>query len=233
MGVGLVVTVTAINIGVYRLAGVLWRYRLCDLGDGVAGFLAAMVGWDFAYYWHHRAEHRIRLLWAEHENHHPSRQFNFTTALRQPWLPVAGLLFYPPLALLGVRPDLIMIALGLNLIYQFWVHTEAIDRLPAWFEYIFNTPSHHRVHHGKNPRYLDKNYAGILILWDRLFGSFQVEDEPVVYGLTKDIDSYSPLYIAFHEYVATLRDVLRATTLRDRLGYLFRGPEWRPRGDAR
>jgi sterol desaturase/sphingolipid hydroxylase (fatty acid hydroxylase superfamily) len=131
---------------------------------------------------------------------------------------------FPPLALLGVRPEQILLAEGINLIYQFWVHTEAVDRLPAFVEAIFNTPSHHRVHHGKNPRYLDKNYGGILIVWDRLFRTFEPEGERVVYGITKDLSSYNPFVIAFHEYAAIARDVRRAGSVREALGLVFGRP---------
>jgi len=228
MGIGSLVTVTAINAGVFALATWLWAHRFVDLGHGVLGWTVAMVGWDFAYYWQHRVEHENRLLWASHVNHHSSRHYNLSTALRQPWTPFSSLLFYPPLALLGVAPWMVMFAGGLNLIYQYWVHTEVIDKLPRWLEAVFNTPSHHRVHHGANPEYLDKNYGGILIVWDRLFRSFEPERARVVYGLTKNITSYNPFVIAFHEYVAIGRDVLAARRWRDRIGILWHGPGWRP-----
>jgi sterol desaturase/sphingolipid hydroxylase (fatty acid hydroxylase superfamily) len=228
MGVGSVFFVSIINIGIFTLATVLWEHRVLDLGQGALGWAVALIGWDFSYYWFHRSEHRIRILWACHVNHHSSEYYNLSTALRQPWTPVAGLFFYPGWALLGVAPWMIMVSGGLNLIYQYWIHTEAIDRMPRWFEAVFNTPSHHRVHHGSNPEYLDKNYGGILILWDRLFGTFTAERGPVVYGLTRNIDSTSLWTIAFHEYAAIGRDLLRARGARTRFGILLRGPEWRP-----
>lgn len=227
LGLGSLLFVTLINLAIYQLAGLLFAHRICDLGHGALGYLVALVGWDLLYYWHHRAEHRVRVLWACHVSHHSSRYFNLSTALRQPWTPVAGLLFYPWLALLGIQPAMIMISAGINLIYQYWVHTEIIGRLPRVVEAVFNTPSHHRVHHGMNPQYLDKNYGGILIVWDRLFGTFEPEGERVTYGLTKNISRYSPIYIAFHEYVAVLGDVWRARRLRDKLAYLLRAPGWR------
>ncbi|MFO0555228.1 MAG: sterol desaturase family protein [Polyangiaceae bacterium] len=228
MGIGSVVFVTLINGTVYVLAERLFQYRIIDLGSGPVGWAAALVGWDFAYYWHHRFEHEIRLFWACHVNHHSSRFFNLSTALRQPWTPVLGIVLYPPLALVGVRPWLILFSGGLNLIYQYWVHTEAIGKLPRPFELVFNTPSHHRVHHGKNPQYLDKNYGGVLIVWDRLFGSFEEERERVVYGLTKDIDTYNPFRIAFHEYAALGRDVRAARSIGEALRIVFKGPGYRP-----
>ncbi len=228
MGVGSILFVTLINAAIFLIATALFPHRIVDVGDGALGWAVAMIGWDFAYYWHHRLEHEIRLFWACHVNHHSSRYYNLSTALRQPWTPFLGIVLYPPLALVGVRPAMIMIAGGLNLIYQFWVHTEAVQKLPRVVELVLNTPSHHRVHHGKNPQYLDKNYGGILIVWDRLFGSFEEERERVIYGLTHDIETYNPLRIAFHEYAAIARDVGRSRSVGEALGRIFRGPGWSP-----
>lgn len=229
IGMGLVslATVFVINLAVYAIAHGLFAYRFFDLGEGLLGWTVALIGWDFSYYWHHRVEHENRLLWACHVNHHSSRYYNLSTALRQPWTPFAHLVFFPVWALVGVAPWMIMVSGGLNLIYQYWIHTEAVDRMPRWFEYIFNTPSHHRVHHGANPEYLDKNYAGILIVWDRLFGTFVEERARVVYGLTKNIDTYKLLDIAFHEYVAIARDLRATHGLKNRLAILWHGPGWR------
>ncbi len=228
MGVGSALPVFLLNLGVFAIATWLWQFRLFDLGTGWLAWTVAIVGWDLSYYWQHRVEHEVRILWACHVNHHSSRKYNLSTALRQPWTPWTHLLFYPVWALVGVRPWMIVVAEGIDLIYQFWVHTEAIGKLPRWFEAVFNTPSHHRVHHGSNRRYLDRNYGGILIVWDRMFGTFQAEDEPVVYGLTKNIETYNPLRIAFHEYAAIGRDLRATRRWRDRLGILLRGPGWQP-----
>jgi sterol desaturase/sphingolipid hydroxylase (fatty acid hydroxylase superfamily) len=228
LGVASLVFVGLINLGIFTIAERLWTHRAWDLGQGILGWTAAIVGWDFSYYWYHRVEHENRLLWACHVNHHSSRYYNLSTALRQPWTPVAGMIFYPAWALLGVAPWMIMVSGGMNLVYQYWVHTEAIDRAPRWFEAVFNAPSHHRVHHGANPEYLDRNYAGIFIVWDRLFGTFAPERAPVVYGLTKNIESFSLLTIAFHEYAVLARDVWRARGLRERVGIVVHGPAWRP-----
>ncbi|MGW5036223.1 sterol desaturase family protein [Streptomyces nigra] len=183
---------------------------------------------DLAYYAFHRAHHRVRLLWASHVVHHSSVRFNLSTALRQSWTPMSGLPFWMPLALLGVPPWMILLQQSISLIYQFFLHTERVDRLWRPIEFVFNTPSHHRVHHGSNNVYLDRNYGGILIIWDRLFGTFQPEGERVVYGLTKNIDTYNPLRVAFHEYTATWHDVRTATRWRDRAGYAFGPPGWAP-----
>jgi sterol desaturase/sphingolipid hydroxylase (fatty acid hydroxylase superfamily) len=230
MGLGSLVTINLLMAMVgWAFAVFLWRHRVADLGTGWAGWAAALVGWDFIYYWDHRISHESRFFWASHVNHHSSRAYNFSTALRQPWTAFQTALMVAPLAWVGVRPDLIVMAGAINLVYQFWIHTEVIGKLGP-LEWLFNTPSHHRVHHGSNLRYLDRNYGGILIVWDRLFGTFQVEAEPVVYGLTKNIESYNLWTIAFHEWAALGRDVWRARTLSDRLNYLWRGPGWQPAG---
>ena len=197
-----------------------------DLGGGPLAWLAAIVGWDLIYYWNHRLMHEVRWMWAIHVPHHSSERYNLSTALRQPVADVLGAFVpYGLLARLGVRPGLIEQARGVNLIYQYWIHTDAI-RTIGWGEEVLNTPSHHRVHHGSNPKYLDRNHGSILILWDRLFGTFQREEEPVVYGLTKNIETYNPVTIATHELRDILRDVSHSTSWRDRLSFVLRGPGW-------
>jgi sterol desaturase/sphingolipid hydroxylase (fatty acid hydroxylase superfamily) len=203
------------------------------LGHGPFAWVFALLADDFQYYWFHRTHHEIRVLWAAHVTHHSSQRYNLGTAVRQSWIPMTSLPFQAPLALLGIDPLMIVTVHGINLIYQFWIHTETIDRLPAPIEAVFNTPSHHRVHHASNPIYLDRNYAGILIIWDRLFGTFEPETEKPIYGLTKNISSYNPLYIAYHEAIAVFRDALRPNPLRVRLGYLLNPPGWSPDGSTR
>jgi sterol desaturase/sphingolipid hydroxylase (fatty acid hydroxylase superfamily) len=234
-------TATSLSLGVGSLiAGAAWKtlaaglyvkaheHALLDLGDGPWVFAAALIAVDFAYYWFHRLHHEVRVLWASHVPHHSSQRYNLSTALRQSWTPFTGLPFYLPLALF-FSPVQIATAYGINLLYQFWIHTELIGRLGP-LEWAFNTPSHHRVHHGANVQYLDRNYAGILIVWDRWFGSFEPEVERVRYGLTKNIQSWNPVYAAFHEFVAVFRDALRASSLRDALGFLLQPPGWQPNG---
>ena len=210
--------------------GRMWRRRvLPDLGNGLLANVAAILGWDFVYYWNHRFMHESRWLWAVHVVHHSSERYNLSTALRQPVADEFGVFVpYSLLALLGIRPDVITTARGVNLIYQFWIHTEAIGKLGK-IEATLNTPSHHRVHHGSNARYLDRNYGSILISWDRLFGSFEPESEQVVYGLTKNIKSFNPWRVATHEYAEILRDVARSDNWRDRLSFVLRGPGWAAR----
>jgi sterol desaturase/sphingolipid hydroxylase (fatty acid hydroxylase superfamily) len=204
-----------------------WRRRfLPDLGTGPLAVAGAIAGWDFVYYWNHRFMHESRYMWAVHVVHHSSERYNLSTALRQPVADVFGTSVpYGTLCLLGVQPGLITTARGVNLLYQFWIHTETIGRLgPS--EAVLNTPSHHRVHHGVNRQYIDRNHGSILIVWDRLFGTFEPEDERVVYGLTKNINTFNPGRIAAHEYAEMLRDVARSTSWRERLSYVVRGPGW-------
>jgi sterol desaturase/sphingolipid hydroxylase (fatty acid hydroxylase superfamily) len=210
----------AVYVGLYELtplrmpADEWWTYALLFLAE------------ELAHYWWHRAHHEVRVFWASHVVHHSSEHYNFSTAVRQPWTPMTGLPFWAPLALLGFAPWMIFLQIAISQIYQFWVHTERVRKLPGWFEFFFNTPSHHRVHHGANEVYLDRNYGGILIIWDRIFGTYQDETERARYGLTKNIGTYRPTRVAFHEFAALVRDVRAASSWRDRLGYVFRGPGW-------
>jgi sterol desaturase/sphingolipid hydroxylase (fatty acid hydroxylase superfamily) len=184
---------------------------------------------DFTYYGFHRLNHEIRFLWAGHVNHHSSQYMNLGTALRQGvGERIYKLAFWLWLPLLGFDPAMILLMIGLNLTYQFWVHTETVRRLPAWFEAVFNTPSHHRVHHGSNARYLDRNHAGVLILWDRLFGTFspELDKEPVVYGLTTNLETFNPLTVLIHGYTELLKDLRRAESWGDRLRYVLMPPGW-------
>ncbi|UVO11606.1 sterol desaturase family protein [Mycobacterium sp. SVM_VP21] len=188
----------------------------------------ALVGVDLLYYSYHRIAHRTRLIWATHQAHHSSRYFNFATALRQKWNNSGEILMWIPLPLLGIPPWMVFASFSVSLVYQFWVHTERIDKLPRAVEFVFNTPSHHRVHHGMDPEYLDKNYGGILIIWDRMFGSFAPERFRPHYGLTKPVDTFNIVTLQFHEYAAIIADVRSATRWRDRFGYLFGPPGWQP-----
>ena len=197
----------------------VFRRRLLNLGASKAAMPLAMVAWDLAYYWDHRLMHEVRLLWANHVAHHSSRRYNLSTALRQPWAAPLTAYAFLPLPLLGFNFTQTRIAGQLNLLYQYWIHTEAIDRLPRLAERVLNTPSHHRVHHGANRQYIDKNYGGILIVWDRLFGTFEPELRKLKYGLTKNVSTYNPLRLAYQEFV-------------DIAGDMRRGPGWRATSTA-
>lgn len=184
---------------------------------------------DFTYYWFHRLNHQVRILWAGHVSHHSAIRMHYVTALRQGvGERLHKYIFWLPLPLLGFDALMIFMMMSINLFYQFWTHTTIIKRLPKAYEWLFNTPSHHRVHHASNPRYLDRNHAGILIIWDRLFGSFSAEHEldPPRYGLTENLSSQRPMHVATHEYQAIWRDVRRATCWQDKLKTLFYAPGW-------
>jgi sterol desaturase/sphingolipid hydroxylase (fatty acid hydroxylase superfamily) len=218
-------------IGILTAAATLWCIHETPMRMNASVWwvwATAFVVYDLCYYFSHRASHEIRILWAGHIVHHSSRYYNLSTALRQSWTGQATFIFYIPLALLGAPLSLIASVGGFNLIYQFWIHTERIGKFPRVVEFILNTPSHHRVHHATNPQYLDRNYGGVFIVWDRIFGTFEPEVEAPRYGLTKNIETYNPLWVAFHEYISIGRDLRFARTWRERFGYLFRGPGWAP-----
>ena len=196
--------------------------------DTAWAWILLVIAQDLAFYWSHRSAHEIRMLWASHVVHHSSQHYNLSTALRQEWLMFYEILFFVPLAALGFPPWAIVLALSISLVYQFLLHTERVGKLPNPIELVFNTPSHHRVHHGANHGYLDRNYGGILIIWDRLFGSFREEDERVTYGLTKNVDSFNPLKVATHEWTDLLSDVRSAPDVRTKLGYVLHKPGWQP-----
>jgi len=217
----------ALTLGIYAVVHEHFALRQLSPASPWT-WLAGLVAYDFLYYWHHRAGHRIALFWAAHVVHHQSEDYNLSTALRQTssgW--VAGWLFYLPMALLGFPPLVFGVVALIDLLYQYWVHTQQIGRL-GWFDRWFCAPSNHRVHHAVNDKYLDKNYGGILIVWDRLFGSFVPEHDRVIYGLTRNIETFNPVRVAFGEYGALMRDLRAAPGWRLRLQIALRGPGWRP-----
>ncbi len=187
---------------------------------------------DFGYYWFHRTSHTSRFFWASHVVHHSSQKYNLSTALRQTWTgSFTSFVFYLWIPLLGFHPAMILMQMSISLLYQYWIHTELIVKMPKWFEFFFNTPSHHRVHHATNPQYLDRNHAGILIIWDRLFGTFEPEVEKPIYGLTKNIETHNPLRVAFHEWFSLVSDVTtNKTSFWNRLKYLVKPPGWKHDG---
>lgn len=187
---------------------------------------------DFTYYWNHRIGHTARFFWASHVVHHSSQKYNLSTALRQTWTgSFTSFIFYLWLPLLGFHPVMILMQMSISLIYQYWIHTELIHKMPRWFEFFFNTPSHHRVHHATNPQYLDRNHAGILIIWDRMFGTFEPEVEKPIYGLTKNINTYNPLKIAFNEWYYMLKDFFGTKVSPiNRFKYLLKPPGWKHDG---
>jgi sterol desaturase/sphingolipid hydroxylase (fatty acid hydroxylase superfamily) len=203
-------------------ANTWWVWVLCFFAD------------DFTYYWFHRISHESRWFWASHSVHHSSDRYNLSTALRQTWTGTlsGSFLFWAWMPLAGFHPAMVLFMQSVSLIYQFWIHTEAIDRMPRWFEAVLNTPSHHRVHHGSDEEYLDRNYAGTLIVWDRLFGSFYVEGRTPRYGLTHPVDTDNPLRIAFHEWADIWRDLRRARSLGEAFNILVQPPGWSADGSS-
>lgn len=193
--------------------------------NSILAWILLWLGVDFCYYWFHRACHRCNFLWAGHSVHHQSQQFNFSVALRQGVLQtLCSWVAYLPLAVIGFPTEMLLIVVSLNTFYQFWIHTKTIDKI-GWFEKIFNTPSHHRVHHGKNACYIDKNYAGSLIIWDKIFHTWEPETIPVEYGTTEPLTSWNPFYANIKVFCDTYR-VSKPLNQLTRLKAFFMPPEW-------
>jgi sterol desaturase/sphingolipid hydroxylase (fatty acid hydroxylase superfamily) len=208
----------------------LWDFRIWSVTlDAWYDYALLFLAVEFAYYWHHRLSHEVRWFWATHCVHHSPQKMYLSGAIRLGWTgQVSGaFLFYAPLVVIGFHPVAVFATLLLNLLYQFWLHTELIGKLPV-FDWIFNSPSNHRVHHAVNPDYLDRNYGGVIMLFDHLFGTYQRELEtlPPRYGLVKQIESHNPFRIALNEWFNIARDLRQAKSVRQVLGYLFAPPGW-------
>ena len=190
---------------------------------------------DLSYYCFHRTSHFVNFLWASHVVHHSSKHYNLAAALRQTWTGnlTGSFLFWAWMPLVGFHPIWILFMQQISLIYQFWIHTETIKKLPRPIEFIFNTPSHHRVHHGVDLKYLDKNHAGILIIWDRMFGSFQPEEERPTYGLTKNIESHNPVIIALTTWGQLIKKVSTSGSISNGIKYLMKSPGWSHDGSSK
>lgn len=237
LAMGLGNTVSGVLLGFIALGWFTFveQFALFDTGWALWVFVLCFVLDDFLYYWSHRFAHTVRWWWADHVVHHSSQHYNLSTALRQPWLsPLTFkfIFFGTWLVLLGFPIAMVAFCSALNLVYQFWIHTEAVKRLPAPLEYVLNTPSHHRVHHATNPIYLDRNYAGVFIIWDKMFGTFQAEldEEKCRYGIVKNLGTHNPLIICLHEWVGIVKDVASARSLREVIGYWLGPPGWSPDG---
>ena len=228
-GMGNSVVALLVGATLFAISMQVYGSRLATIPFTWWAWIACFVIDDLAYYAFHRTAHRVRWFWASHVNHHSSQHYNLSTALRQTWTGfiALGWVFRLPLLLIGFHPAMLVFVGGLNLIYQFWFHTEVIQKCPRWFEAIMNTPSHHRVHHATNPRYLDANYAGVFIIWDRMFGTFvaETDDEPIRYGIVKQLGSFNLLWSVFHEWIGIARDLWTAPW-RHKLDYLWRPPGW-------
>ena len=216
----------ALYLGAYALGRKLGIPELPK--DSWITWVVALLGVDLAYYWFHRLSHEVNFLWAAHVVHHQSEDYNLAVALRQSaFQGLFDMLCYAPLGFIGVPAELFLISVQLNTLYQFWIHTRLIGRLGP-LEWILNTPSHHRVHHGADPKYLDRNYAGVLIIWDRMFGSFQAEEEEPTYGTTKPLARWNPVWANFDYWVQIWRQGREFERVRDRVWLFFAHPGWRP-----
>ncbi len=207
-----------------------YQYRLFDIELTLATALLLWVLVDLCFYWMHRASHRVRWFWSAHVTHHSSERMNFSTAMRQNATNIfnGGWLFYVPLSLAGFNPVWVGVCYALSLVYQFFIHTTVVKRMHPLVEFLFNTPSHHRVHHARNPGYIDTNYGGVFIIFDRLFGTFTPERdvEAIEYGITRQIHTTSLVRLWTHEYIDMFRDMARPGPLLERLGHLWKPPEW-------
>lgn len=205
------------------------NFSLFKIPSNPLTWLLLFLGVDFAYYWFHRLSHEINAIWATHIVHHQSEEYNLSVALRQSWFQTLfSWWFYLPLAFLGFDPLMMISVIALNTLYQFWIHTKAINKFPRIIEFIFNTPSHHRVHHGTNPQYIDKNHAGSLIIWDRMFGTFQKEEEEVVYGITTPLKSFNPFWANFHYWQELVSNAKQARSFKEKILVFLKPPGWFP-----
>lgn len=236
-------SITNLNIGIGQQAiGLVFKaviaglfiyihanWAIFKIAPSVWSFVACLVLFDFLYYWAHRWGHEINFFWAAHVVHHSSEEYNLSVALRQSWFHnLIAFFIFLPLPILGFDPIIFFAVAALDTIYQFWIHTRAIDKLPRWIEFIFNTPSHHRVHHGINPKYIDKNHAGVFIIWDRMFGTFQLEEEAPTYGITTQLKSWNPAWANFHYYVEMWNNAKRMSNWKDKFRIIFARPGWLP-----
>ncbi len=211
----------------------IYQYHLLEIPNSGWAWIALLFADDFTFYWYHRLHHQVRLFWAAHVVHHSSEKLNLTTPFREPWSVILYYhFFWTWLPLIGFKPSMVLTMISINLIYQFWIHSTFIRKL-GFLEWFMNTPSHHRVHHASNIKYLDKNNAGIFIIWDKLFGTFQKEDDKPIYGLTHNIKTYNPVTINFHEYAALWNDVKNTKTISKKLSYLFYPPGWSADGNGK
>ena len=212
----------------------LYKFSVLKIPFTWWAWLILFFAEDFCYYWFHRISHESRLFWASHVVHHSSKKYNLSTALRQTWSgSFYSFVFWLPLILIGFHPIMVMVQMSISLIYQYWIHTELIDKMPKWFEGIFSTPSHDRAHHATNPQYLDRTHAGIFIIWDRLFGTFEPEVVKPIYGLVTNIETYNPVKIAFTEWYNMLSDFFNSkTSIINKFKYFIKPPGWKHDGTS-
>ncbi len=231
IGVGNLLVTAVVKVGLYSVLLVLynilpwkdWLPRFGEAGSWIT-WVSCLIAIDFSRYWAHRIAHEQRFWWATHVTHHSSEQYNFSVSFRLSWTQHIKLIFFLPAVMVGFDPVIFFICTQIETLYQFWIHTEFIKKLPAPIEYIFTTPSHHRVHHAINECYIDKNYGSTLIIWDRMFGTFQKEEEQPIYGITQPVNSFNPVFLVFHEWIDIYRDMQRSAGFRNKLKMLFGRP---------
>jgi sterol desaturase/sphingolipid hydroxylase (fatty acid hydroxylase superfamily) len=238
LSTGILSQLAGIFLKTIGLLGYFWIYenfRIFELKpDSVLNWIVAILLWDFFYYWFHRLSHEINFFWASHVIHHHSEEYNLFVALRQTSLGgISSWIFYIPMAFIGIDPWLYLAAGQINLIYQYWVHTKSIKSLGTIGEFLLSTPSHHRVHHAINPKYIDKNHGGIFIIWDRIFKTFQKEEEPPVYGTVKPLNSYNPIYANYHYFWELLKTSFKANGFLNKIKVWFAKPGWFPPMDGK
>jgi sterol desaturase/sphingolipid hydroxylase (fatty acid hydroxylase superfamily) len=228
MGLGMLAIGVLTKPPIFLLYTFLHKFAIFQLRYAWWVWILAFFADEFSYYWFHRTSHECRLFWASHVVHHSSQRYNLGTALRQSWTgSLTGWVFWLWMPLIGFTPVMVMTMQAVSLIYQYWIHTELI-RSTGPLENVINTPAHHRAHHGSNPRYIDRNHGGTLIIWDRMFGTFEAESEKVKYGLTSNIETHNPFRIAFHEWADMVKDVRHSRNWHDRIRYVFGAPGWKP-----
>ncbi len=229
---GIVEQLTGVFAKVFTVAAyhfIYTHFAIFTLADTWYWILLAFIGVDFCYYWAHRLSHQVNLFWLGHIVHHQSEDYNLSVALRQStFQKMFTFYFYFPLAFLGFKTEWFLLMGAFNLLYQFWIHTEVINKMPRWFEYFFNTPAHHRVHHGRDPKYIDRNHAGTLMIWDRMFGTFQQEEERPTYGITTPVNSWNPVKANLQPFVALWQEMKTVPGLRNKIKLALKPPGWYP-----
>lgn len=215
IGIGNLISSAMVKVGIFFLVVVFYNISPFRIPPTWWSYILCIIALDFARYWAHRIAHEQRFWWATHVTHHNSRKYNFTVSFRLSWTQHIKIVFFLPVVMMGFDPLVFFICHQIEVLYQFWIHTEYIKKLPAPIEFIFTTPSHHRVHHATNEKYIDKNYGSTFIIWDRMFGTFQPEEEQAIYGITKNVNTYNPITLVFHEWVDIFKDLTKAKSFRE------------------
>jgi alkylglycerol monooxygenase len=229
IGAGHVLSKVVIGVFLLWIYNLVYSIRIISIPDGVLAYIVAFVAYDFFFYWAHRLGHEVNIFWGAHGVHHQSEEYNLSVALRQSWLhAVLAFFIFLPIPFFGVSPKIFFIALSINSFYQFWIHTDVINRMPKWFEFIFNSPAHHRVHHARNEKYIDRNHAGMFIIWDKMFGTFVEEAEKPTYGITKPLNSWNPFWANIEYYVGMLQLSKKMPKWSDKLKLIIAKPGWQP-----